>query len=313
MTSPVFDPGNVHVGLRRQDGRNEVAIRVVRPNAAAVLRGRLADEAVRLLPMLYAICGAAQGAAARLALAAARRSAHEPEVDAAVLAEAQREHLWRLLLDWPSALGLARREALFVAGRKALQDGSFSSWAAQALRAPCAELESALHALPPPILPQDTFLPVLDAAETVALWPRLDAAFAAGPEYRGGPASTGALARHPELAGLGALGGRVMARAADLFAPIGLGRVSAAVVAPSIGRSAVETARGLLLHEIVLDGDVVADYVIVAPTEWNFHPAGVLKAWLESAAAATAAEFQSSAARAVLACDPCVPWKIEVA
>lgn len=49
---------------------------------------------------------------------------------------------------------------------------------------------------------------------------------------------------------------------------------------PGVGRALVETARGLLLHEITLDGDRIADYVIVAPTEWNFHPRGRLHDWL---------------------------------
>jgi Ni,Fe-hydrogenase I large subunit len=63
------------------------------------------------------------------------------------------------------------------------------------------------------------------------------------------------------------------------------------------------------MHEITLDGDVVADYVIVAPTEWNFHPAGPLSAWLSGLPAAAARELAS---RAVLALDPCVPWELEI-
>ncbi len=42
------------------------------------------------------------------------------------------------------------------------------------------------------------------------------------------------------------------------------------------GLAVAETARGLLLHRArVVDGKV-ADYDIVAPTEWNFHPRGAL-------------------------------------
>ena len=47
--------------------------------------------------------------------------------------------------------------------------------------------------------------------------------------------------------------------------------------APLDGASAiawVETARGLLVHRVALDGERIAGYRIVAPTEWNFHPAG---------------------------------------
>ncbi|MDD5249838.1 MAG: hypothetical protein PHY45_12675 [Rhodocyclaceae bacterium] len=313
MATPVFDSGAVRLSLRWRDGRmRDVAVRVARPNAAAMLRGRAADEAVRMLPLLYSICGAAQGVAAQLALGAARGVAQAPIVDAVVLAEAQREHLWRLLLDWPQALGLPRQESLLVAGRRHLQDGSFDAWASAAMRAPWAQIEAALRAVPEPPSPGDApLLPALAAAQTLALWPRLDAAFAAAPAYYGRAASTGALARHPELLSLAPLLARVAARMADLTAPHGLGRVSAAAVAPGIGRAAVETARGLLLHEIVLDGERVADYVIVAPTEWNFHPAGMLKAWLEGAPAAHAEEMRAAAARAMLALDPCVRWEID--
>lgn len=307
MSQPVFDPGAVHVSLRWRDGRaRDVAVRVARPTAAAMLRGRNAEEAVRMLPLLYAICGVAQGVAARLALAAARGMAPEPFQDAAVLAEAQREHLWRLLLDWPQALGFERQEALFVAGRKKLQDGSFAAWARDALRRHLERIESASQRLDEFELADDRPLPPLTAAETVALWPRLDAAFAAAPEYRGAPAGTGAWVRHAAARSRGPLAARLMARAADLTTPQGLGRASAATVADGIGRAAVETARGLLLHEIALDGDRVADYVVVAPTEWNFHPSGALKSLLENLHAPDAQALKTKAARAVLAFDPCV-------
>jgi Ni,Fe-hydrogenase I large subunit len=45
-------------------------------------------------------------------------------------------------------------------------------------------------------------------------------------------------------------------------------------VAEGCGLARVETARGTLLHRVELDGDRVARYAIVAPTEWNFHPQG---------------------------------------
>jgi hypothetical protein len=312
MTSPVFDPGAVHVGLRWQNGRAyDITVRVERPTAAALLRGRRADEAVRMLPLLYAICGVAQGAAAGLALAAARGESQEAAPDPGVLAEARREHLWRLLLDWPEMLGFERQETLFVAGRKKLPEAGFEHWAAEALTAHCVRITQALSAgtAAAEIGPM---LPPLTAAQTISLWPRLDAAFAAAPEHKGVPATTGALARHPELAQIGGLAARVMARAADLTAPAGLGRTSAAQVSAGVGRAAVETARGLLLHEITLDGDVVADYTIVAPTEWNFHPSGALKFVLEGTAAPDAAAIDAFVRRAVLAFDPCVRAHIDV-
>lgn len=312
-SSPVFHPGAVHVSLHWRDGRaRDVAVHVSRPTAAAMLRGRRADEAVRMLPLLYAICGVAQGAAATLALAAARGDAQEAVLDPGVLAEARREHLWRLLLDWPLALGFERQEALFVAGRKKLQDAAFGSWAEEALAAHSARIAGALQERSEALTEIGSMLPPLTAAQTLALWPRLDAAFAAAPEYRAAPASTGALARHPELQRNSGLAARILARAADLTSSAGLGHTSAVQVSEGIGRAAVETARGLLLHEIALDGDVVTDYTIVAPTEWNFHPSGALKSLLEGMAAPDAAAAAAAVRRAVLAFDPCVRAHIDV-
>lgn len=315
MSTPPFDAGAVHLSLRWEGGRaRDVALRVARPAAAAAMRGRPAVQAVRMLPLLYSICGAAQGVAVGLALRAARGDAQAPAVDAAVLAEARREHLWRLLLDWPRALGLPQQEVLLVEGRRRLQDGGFDGWMEEALGEPFARIERALSERPePPPAGGTQLLPPLTAADTLALWPRLDADFAAAPTYLGKPAETGALARYPDLSNAAPVLARVKARMADLAAAHGLGRTSAATVAPGIGRATVETARGLLLHEIELSGDSVADYVIVAPTEWNFHAQGILGSWLEGAAAATRADLKMLAARAVLALDPCVRSEIVIA
>lgn len=314
MKPELFDAGAVHLGLRWEAGRSaDVRLRTARPTAAAAMLGRHADQAVRLVPLLHSICGAAQGAAARLALQAARGAVSAPAIDDAVLAEAQREHLWRLLLDWPATLGLPPQQALLVEGRRRLLDGSFAAWMAPALTAPFAAVEAAAGELPSlPLSDGLQFLPALTAAETAALWPRLDGNFAAVPTYRGRPAETGALTRHGAGTAVSPLLARIRARMDDLRTPHGLGRTSAATIAAGVGRAAVETARGLLLHEITLDGDRIAAYVIVAPTEWNFHPEGVLKAWLQEAAAATPDALKALAARAVLALDPCVRCTIEV-
>ena len=58
----------------------------------------------------------------------------------------------------------------------------------------------------------------------------------------------------------------------------------------------METARGLLMHEIALDGERIADYCIVAPTEWNFHPQGPLAGWLIGRNAGDRAAVQGLAA-----------------
>ena len=89
------------------------------------------------------------------------------------------------------------------------------------------------------------------------------------------------------------------------------GTASAAHVGAGRGRSLVETARGLLMHEIVLDGDTVAEYFIVAPTEWNFHPQGPLAGWLGGAEGKDREALRARVALAVATLDPCVRWELD--
>jgi hypothetical protein len=69
---------------------------------------------VALVPLIYSLCGKAQGIAARAALAAARGNPGGAHVDAEALAEAAREHAWKVFVDWPKQLALVPDEAFFV-------------------------------------------------------------------------------------------------------------------------------------------------------------------------------------------------------
>jgi len=167
-------------------------------------------------------------------------------------------------------------------------------------------------------------LPVLDARSSLALWPRLDAGFCRTPHWQGAAAETGAFARQQGRAAVAApvaapaLAARWLARLEELRdwaagnEKVGAdGTASAAQVEAASGRALIETARGLLMHEIVLDGERIADYFIVAPTEWNFHPQGPLAGWLIGRDASDRAAVHTFAARAVAALDPCVRWELE--
>ncbi len=113
--STSFDPGRVRLNLSIVDGvAAATTVACTRPEVACLLRGQSVDKAVALVPLIYSLCGKAQGIAARAALAAARGLAIEPHVDAEALAEAAREHAWKLFVDWPKQLGLAPDEATFV-------------------------------------------------------------------------------------------------------------------------------------------------------------------------------------------------------
>ena len=68
-----IDPGCVRLRLGSENGRvSQVSVNSERPAMAERLRGRSADEAVPLVPLLFGLCGKAQGRAAMLALEAAR-------------------------------------------------------------------------------------------------------------------------------------------------------------------------------------------------------------------------------------------------
>jgi Ni,Fe-hydrogenase I large subunit len=77
------------------------------------------------------------------------------------------------------------------------------------------------------------------------------------------------------------------------------------------GLAAVQTARGMLLHRVRLVDQRVADYQIVAPTEWNFHPGGALATGLVGLEAGDDAQLHGAARLAVHALDPCVGYRIE--
>lgn len=157
-----------------------------------------------------------------------------------------------------------------------------------------------------------------------------DPDFALRPHWRGQVMETGALARmrsHPLLAGLLKRDGatvlaRLLARLVELVeltkslrVPAGepSGWVQGAALGNGAGLAWVQTARGLLVHRVeVDDGGTIRDYRIVAPTEWNFHPAGACGHGLTGRAAASADEARQCAGLMVQALDPCVAYEIEI-
>jgi hypothetical protein len=315
------------------DGQRIVAAEVVstRPQAARILLGQAAERAQELVPRLFSLCGHAQGVAARLALLAARDEQPTAEALSAagrlVALEAIGEHLWRLLLDWPPMLACAARQDEFVGWRKRLQavgdqaaaaalGGDLLAWLDQESPPP-AGLSSSLA--PGALLPW----------RGAAAWAQeaIEETFARRPSFAGQPAETGALARRAADAGVAALrvagdgvAARLAARYADLRFLAGAlvepqllaGWLDAAPVAERVGLARVETARGLLLHLIQVNDGRVGRYVIVAPTEWNFHPQGVFAREITGCPAASRAQAEFAARRLALALDPCIAYEVVV-
>lgn len=154
-------------------------------------------------------------------------------------------------------------------------------------------------------------------------------AFVAAPSWSGVPRETGALQRqcdNPSVAASqqaygNALLPRLLARLfelADVVERITLlvDQVAPAVAGPAVaqadgsGIAQVEAARGRLVHWLRIADGRVADYRILAPTEWNFHPGGALAQGLLSLPVDD--DLPQLARLLVDAIDPCVEAHVEV-
>jgi len=83
------------------------------------------------------------------------------------------------------------------------------------------------------------------------------------------------------------------------------------------GLAWVEMARGLLVHQVEIDATVgdaparVAACRVLAPTEWNFHPQGVVAQRIAALDAGQPAEDTERRVRLLMAAfDPCVPFDV---
>jgi len=331
--------------------------------ACRVLEGRPAEDVLKLVPMLFSICGRAQSVAAAAAVDAARGieadAATREERERAIAAECLHEYVWRLFIDLPALLGEAARpgdladlrrrmpseageaEWLDIAADAeelleqrvfgmrtrdwlALDEARLARWVDDAaLPAPrmLARLRGYRFGAP------RAFLPWLDETalrEEIAPQMAANPTFAAKPLWQSRPAETGALARQrlqPRVArelASNRLSARLLARLVELAAlPAQLRRpqaigVRAVAAGNGVGLAAVETARGTLIHRIALEGERVARYAIVAPTEWNFHPQGTFARGLAGAEARDENEARQAATLLAHALDPCVAYEVRI-
>ena len=311
IVSPRADPSPVFIGLA--------------PQEAAVLAGRL-----------FSLCPVSQSLAAR----AAGEAALGVGIDAAtqrrrglgLLCERLGEMLRASLLDWPGATpapdGIVRlRDALKIlraipeAGAAVLPDlraatqalglgpadetGFFARQIAEA-----REDEERWRMVP---LAPD-FLGAGDDDDIFAAMTG-DARFSRAPTLPERCPETGASARRGAA---GNLVERLEARRADMAAAVeGIENLLrggeppegllAARGGDGQGFAAVNSARGRLYHSLHLDGGGrIADYRIVAPTEWNFHPDGPFVRALRGARIGAGAEAKRRIERLAFAFDPCI-------
>ncbi len=88
--------------------------------------------------------------------------------------------------------------------------------------------------------------------------------------------------------------------------------LSGTSLADGVGLAQVQAARGLLVHRVAIQGGRVADYRILAPTEWNFHPQGAAALGLATLPDADDETLQRIGGLFVTALDPCVAYDLRI-
>ncbi len=363
-----------------------VSIHSSRPVLAAdVFRHRRIEECQEMLPLLFSVCAVAQACAGVRACEGALGLPSVPAVECLrerlVHAETVREHLWRILLDWPSFTGAGpdraamaeavriqgdlRREldpegTLFKAGACAVVTGGTVAEAlSERLR---GLLHRTVFGMPPQqwlaLAEEGVLAAWAERRETVsaalfddlmaqgmqgvgachvAALPGLDprhleramgdAEYLHRPHCAGTCRETSSLTRTrspllerlraaygngllvrltARLSELAQLAGRLVPGQEDSWVATEAGRVSSFV-----GIGQVAAARGQLAHRVELDGECIASYRILAPTEWNFHPRGVVARTLGGLRGAPG-QLERQARLLINAIDPCVGYDLTI-
>ncbi|HFD31930.1 MAG TPA: hypothetical protein ENJ28_04350 [Gammaproteobacteria bacterium] len=91
-----------------------------------------------------------------------------------------------------------------------------------------------------------------------------------------------------------------------------LGSAPALAYKANNGMAHINAARGRLTHRLKMDGDKVKQLNILAPTEWNFHPQGVVVKSLEGLQANHVDQLKLQAELLIHAVDPCVGYQLHI-
>jgi hypothetical protein len=323
------------------------------PPVGALVAGWPAAEMLDLVPRLFSLCAAAHGVAAHTAVDAARGIDVAPEVRrrraAAVLAERLVEQLRGVvtgfrLLDQPP-VAAAMRELI-----RASATFAFAANAGVPERLCAIDLiERALDQIGiTGLSPIDdrafarfspsgaACLTAHDDFEIIARLAREGARYAAAPDLRDAVPETGAWARlhaggatNPRPADrMETAAARLQARLDEIVrmprilcglatgddeGSLADAAVTSYCLGEGSGAAAVETARGRLHHQVVLDPDGrISRFQCLAPTEWNFHPRGPLARMLRGAVLACNSGGRDAVEQLIAAFDPCVGYKLTV-
>lgn len=277
---------------------SEISVDLKRPPVTRLFINQNPDAVVKTVPYIYTLCAHAQRSAARAALAAAEGLVLPPVDDAELWIELLHENFWRLLLDWPPALGLPPAKEAFatwrterlgenrLAATRFLLDKTLHKLALQ-----CSE-HLGEHSR------QDYQVPVLNPEAWLAYW---QGTVAGAPRYAVPSSIAGAF--HARL-------GEVEAGHAALVA--GSAYPVAAAGGDGWGVGQTITARGILTHAVRIFEGKVMNYRVWAPTDCHFADAAPLTALLEGRPVGDFYAARRLIDQAVLALDPCLPYVVEL-
>jgi hypothetical protein len=307
----VISAGSLTVRATFTDGRlGNLDVDLRRPAVTQIFHGLAPEAVVKTVPCLYAICAQAQKAAAQAALAVAADDERPGADDAGLWVELLHENLWRLLLDWPPALGFPPEKEAFIAWRatrfggncaedtKGLLANVFSGLAEKCLaklvdRAPQeaplgGDRQPHATGVPPPLNPGE-WLAGWQEAGTAQPAPIAPTSIRAA--YQGRVAEVERAA---------------VALAAGAPYPI------AVVGGNGWGVAQMATARGVLTHTVQLAAGKVVKYRVWAPTDAFFADAVTLSGLLAGRQFAAPDEARRALDQAILALDPCVPYVLDL-
>lgn len=327
-----------HIAITCDPARGSQGWRFVRaegPDPAQTLEGRPVEEAARLAPRVFNLCGAAHG------LAAARALGLPMQADERAMArESVRDHALAILHGWPTILdGAPDRAALrllaqdsgeadaalrtaLVGERLARPDFSTLSRAELGAWLCAGETETAR------ILSR--LRRSLDPAEGRAGLPELTSVdLTRALACSLGDAAPGATQKRPsrETGALGRVAGtplftallpeegpslfvRLLARLADLLALL-MAPAAPPDAEGAPGTGLADAARGLLGHGAQTGSGRVTRYRILSPSAWNLAPGGLLEQAF--ATLPPSAPQAPLAARFLLsAINPCVPITLDL-
>ena len=307
----MISAGSLTVRATLTNGRlGNLAVDLRRPAVTQIFHGRAPEAVVKTVPCLYTICAHAQKAAAQAALAVAADDERPATDDAGLWVELLHENLWRLLLDWPPALGLPPEKEAFIAWRATRFGGNCADETKGLLANVFSDLAEKCLAKLVDRVPEEAPLGCDRQFHATGAPPALTPG-----EWLAGWQEAGAVQPVPiaPTSIRAAYQGRVaeVERAAAALAA-GAPYPIAVAGGDGWGVAQMATARGVLTHAVQLAAGKVANYRIWAPTDAFFADAVALSGLLEDRWLASPDEARRALDQAILALDPCVPYVLEL-